>query len=79
MRKPYGADATATHFIDSNTWATTQLGSAMGFSARLIAQKLKSLPNFNIDGDRGWLEDVASGRSAEHRPDNLVPVHYIDP
>ena len=51
----------------------------MSFSARLIAQKLKDLPNFNLDGDRGygwktWRADDPPNINTN----NPVPVHYID-
>ena len=77
--KPYGSDASATHFVDSGSWTTGQLGNATRFSARLIAHKLKELPNFNLDGDRGygwktWRAD--DPKNVE--PNNPVPVHYID-
>ena len=77
--KPYGPGATATHVVDSGTWSTPQLGSAMSFSARLIAHKLKDLPNFNLDGDRGygwktWRADDPPNINTN----NPVPVHYID-
>jgi hypothetical protein len=77
--KPYGPDASATHFVDSTTWSTAQFGSAMTFSARLIAQQLKNLPNFNLDGDRGYgWKTWRADDPANIESDNPVPVHYID-
>jgi hypothetical protein len=53
--KPYGSGLDATHVVDARTWHTGQLGSALGFSARLIATRLEAgVPNFNLDGDRGY-------------------------
>ncbi|MBA3870003.1 MAG: hypothetical protein H0X30_12725 [Anaerolineae bacterium] len=47
-------DPQFTHEVDQKTWFTPQLGSAINFSARLIMQRLPKLPNFNLDGDRGF-------------------------
>lgn len=61
---PFGSGTNFTHFIDQQTWQTPQFGSALSFSARLMIQRLEILPNFNLDGDRGYgwkcwrLEDI---------------------
>jgi hypothetical protein len=76
---PYGSTASASDFIDSNTWSTAQLGSALGFSARLIAFKLGDLPNFNLDGDRGYgWKTWRADDPVNIDTNNPVPVHYID-
>jgi hypothetical protein len=86
---PYGRTADATHHVDQRSWQTAQLGSALGFSARLIATRLeRGIPNFNLDGDRGYgwktwravrgdevLEDA--GLAGSRNP--TVDVTYIDP
>lgn len=51
---PYGPTDAFTHTVDSMTWNTAQFGSALSFSARLIAQRMNNMPNFNLDGDRGY-------------------------
>jgi hypothetical protein len=51
---PYGATDAFTHTVDSKTWRGGQFGSALDFSARLIVQHIADLPNFNLDGDRGY-------------------------
>ena len=51
---PYGSDESATEFVNANSYKTAQLGSAVSFSARLITEHLRRLPNFNLDGDRGY-------------------------
>jgi hypothetical protein len=83
--KPYGSTDKATHHVDSQTWGTAQLGSAVSFSARLIAQRINALPNFNLSGDRGyawktWRADDARPLVADHRGTALNPVNvsYID-
>lgn len=43
-----------TNDIDNLTLNTYQLGSALSFSQRLINTKLKAIPNFNLDSDRGY-------------------------
>lgn len=76
---PYGGDDRFTHFIDSNTWASAQLGSALPFSARLISQKLRDLPNFNLDSDRGYAWKTWRARDAKNiETNNPVEVEYID-
>ncbi len=44
----------ATHTIDQATWNTPQFGSALHFCSRLIAGHIDRMPNFNLDGDRGY-------------------------
>jgi len=51
---PYGGSLKATHVVDQRTWKTPQFGNAIDFTARLITQRLDDLPNFNLDGDRGY-------------------------
>lgn len=43
-----------THNVERATWKGPQFGSALPFSARLISEMLDDLPNFNLDGDRGY-------------------------
>jgi hypothetical protein len=43
-----------THDLDAVTWSTTQFGSALDFSARIILTRIEKMPNFNLDGDRGY-------------------------
>jgi hypothetical protein len=50
---PYGSPQ-ATHEVDKLTWTTAQLGNAIDFSAHLAAQRITNLPNYNLDGDRGY-------------------------
>jgi hypothetical protein len=77
--EPYGSSAKATHHIDQNTWHTAQLGSAMAFSARLMGQRLTDLPNFNLDGDRGYAwKTWRAEKPSSIETDNPVPVNYID-
>ncbi len=85
---PYGIGARFTHAIDQQTWQTHQLGSALGFSARLIIQRLGNLPNFNLDGDRGygwktWRVDGIDPKTDDLPPqiETTTPVNvvYIDP
>jgi len=78
--KPYGEDSSATHHVDSKTWHTAQFGSAMSFSARLITDKLEALPNFNLDGDRGYGWKTWAAENAKTiEPDKLVLAEYTDP
>lgn len=78
--EPYGLPAPRTHPVDASTWTTGQLGNALDFSAKLIAQSINNIPNFNLDADRGygwktWQADDPGNINT----DNPVPVHYIDP
>lgn len=50
----YGAGNAFSHDVDRRTWRGGQFGNAIEFSARLIAQRMRKLPNFNLDGDRGY-------------------------
>jgi hypothetical protein len=88
-KKPYGApgDYSATHSVDMDSWATGQLGNALSFSARLMAQRLDDMPNFNLDGDRGYgfktwrVEGVDPEADPTMPPQieiNPVNVAYID-
>lgn len=52
-------DPLHTHEIAQDTWNTPQFGNAMNFSARLILRYLDTpatmtMPDFNLDGDRGY-------------------------
>jgi hypothetical protein len=77
-KQPYGPPD-ATHEIDQSTWNTPQLGSALDFSARLIRDRLTDLPNFNLDGDRGYGWKTWRARDPRTiETSNPVPVDYID-
>lgn len=82
--KPYGPNKTATHYVDMKTVNTGQLGNALFFSARLISWKLKDMPNFNLDGDRGYGWKTWSAEKPKaienNQPQNPinVDVNYID-
>lgn len=87
---PYGSAPQATHPIDEATWTTAQFGSAIEFTGRLIATRIQKLPNFNLDGDRGygwktWEADDPGKLEAPDRKDlidpNFPPVEttYLDP
>lgn len=52
--EPYGTGDEYTHYVDSKTWNTPQLGSALSFSAQLITRYMDKLPDFNLDADRGY-------------------------
>ena len=77
---PYGISDDYTHFIDKNTWSTAQFGSALPFTARLIANNMDQLPNFNLDGDRGYAWKTWRAKDPKNI-NNLgqVDVGYIDP
>jgi hypothetical protein len=78
--EPYGPDRRYTHFVDSNSWHTGQLGSALWFCARLISRRLDKLPNFNLDGDRGYGWKTWRARDPKNIENiNPVDVDYIDP
>jgi hypothetical protein len=51
---PFGTGTQFTHPVDLATSGTTQLGDGINFSAWLIAHHLTNLPDFNLDGDRGY-------------------------
>jgi hypothetical protein len=79
---PYAGSA-STHAIDGNTWSTPQLGSALNFSARLAADHIANLPNFNLDGDRGygwktWRADPIDDDPGVAEPSPQVNPVYID-
>lgn len=82
--KPYGNDERATNYINMRTFRTAQLGSSLFFGARLIAERLEKMPNFNLDGDRGYgwkTWRASSPRDIEdNRPNNPITVNvdYID-
>jgi Zinc dependent phospholipase C len=74
-----------THNVEAGTWHDAQLGSALPFSTRLIAERMSELPNFNLDGDRGygfktWRLDGLSPTDPEVKPakieSNPVDVSY---
>jgi len=75
---PYGHTDHYTHFVDQNTWTNAQFGNALSFSARLIARGMDKLPNFNLDGDRGygWKTWIAKDQNIEEL--SQVDVNYID-
>jgi hypothetical protein len=75
---PYGNSAQYTHFIDSNSWGTGQLGSALHFTARLISKNMDKLPDFNLDGDRGYgWKTWRAKNSAQVNDFGQVDVDYI--
>jgi len=78
-KQPYGSTDDCTHFVDSNSWSTGQLGSALSFSARLIANHMDRLPNFCLDGDRGYGWKTWRADDPE-RINHLNPldVNYLD-
>lgn len=76
-----------THPTDQQTWDTPQFGSALEFCGRLIGKRLTHLPNFNLDGDRGygfktWRVDGLSPNVQDTPPlkieTNPVNVKYLD-
>jgi|GEM_PF-2106547 len=76
---PYGEHIQSTHAIDQMTWESGQLGNAIKCSADLIVSRMDNLPNFNLDGDRGygwktWRSD-ASGHLGNANP---LDVTYMD-
>lgn len=76
---PYGSTDQFTHHVDRNTWSDGQLGSALSFSARLISTRIRDIPNFNLDGDRGYGWKTWRARSpGTIETDNPVAVEYID-
>lgn len=80
-REPYGPPD-STHEIDAATWNTTQFGSAIDFSADLIRDRLENLPNFNLDGDRGYGWKTWRADAPEDINDTAthpVKVQYVDP
>lgn len=76
----YGSGQQFTHDIESATWDTTQFGSALPFSASLIVHGMAKLPNFNLDGDRGYAwKTWRADDPANIDTDNPVPSAYVDP
>lgn len=78
---PYGSGAQVdrTHDVDQQTWNTAQFGNAIDFSARLIVQRIAKLPNFNLDGDRGYGWKTWRADDPVHIETSIiVPVQYID-
>jgi hypothetical protein len=72
---PTSATFDWTHELDAATWNTPQFGSAIDFSARLIATRLEKLPNFNLDGDRGYAWQTWRAKDpADIELNNPVPV-----
>lgn len=85
--EPYGPNTSFTHTVDRRTWHTPQFGSALHFCARLISQRLEELPNFNLDGDRGYgwktwrvdgLDPLVQDDPPQIENNNPVPTHYLD-
>ncbi len=75
----YGGTFDFTHTVDARTWKTPQLGSALQFSARLIAQRMQMLPNLNLDGDRGYGWKTWRAVDPAHiETTDPVDVIYID-
>ena len=75
---PYGSGPTFTHWTDGNTWSGYQFGSLREFTARLLSARLEDLPNFNLDGDRGYAWKTWSADKPDIEQQNPVPVGYID-
>ena len=76
---PYGSTDKFTHTINKNTWNTAQFGSCLAFSARLIANRIENLPNFNLDGDRGYAWKTWRAIDPTNiNSNNPVKVEYID-
>lgn len=76
-----------TRTVDQSTWTTPQLGSALSLCGRLIGNHLEALPNFNLDGDRGygyktWRVDRVNPAVQDAAPlkieTNPVNVTYMD-
>lgn len=80
---PYGATDRYTHYVDQQTWGSAQFGSSLHFTARLIVERMADLPNFNLDGDRGygWKTWHAKEREIETTTQAGRPtdVNYVDP
>lgn len=76
---PYGQGNEFTHTVDANSWFTPQLGSAANFCARLISERLEKIPNFNLDGDRGYGWKTWRALDPKNvETNNPVDVEYID-
>jgi hypothetical protein len=56
-----------------------KLGSALSFSAQLIIDGMDDLPNFNLDGDRGYGWKTWRAVNPDQINDiSQVDVNYID-
>jgi hypothetical protein len=76
---PYGGTDQYTHHVDQNSWSTSQLGSALYFTTRLLADRIDRLPNFNLDADRGYGWKTWRADDPENINDNNpVDVKYVD-
>lgn len=76
---PYGEGTKFTHYIDSQTIETGQLGNACSFSTDLILKRMNNLPNFNLDGDRGYAWKTWRAEKPDQINNlNTVNVNYID-
>lgn len=51
---PYGPDTTATHHVNTTSWDSPQFGSALSFTAHLLSRGLDRIPDYSLDGDRGY-------------------------
>ncbi|WP_248925968.1 zinc dependent phospholipase C family protein [Paenibacillus hamazuiensis] len=77
--EPYGNNQQATHFVDEHSWSGGQFGNAVEFSARLIKDRMQNLPNFNLDGDRGYAWKTWRALSPENiETNNPVHVKYVE-
>lgn len=77
---PYGTTDKYTDHMDSNTWYTGQFGNSLMFTARLIRDHMIDLPNFNLDGDRGYSWKTWRAKDPKHINSlSQVDVEYIDP
>ncbi|MBR0640323.1 MULTISPECIES: zinc dependent phospholipase C family protein [Bacillus] len=76
---PYGEGVQYTHYIDKKTWEGDQLGSAIQCSGELIIKRMGNLPNFNLDGDRGYGWKTWRANDPENIDKlNTVDVTYFD-
>jgi hypothetical protein len=87
-RQPYGQDGSATEWISDQNLATTHLGTAVGFTSRLIVEffdgpgRADDLPNFNLDGDRGYAWKAWRAQQPDIEsiaPTQPVNTDYVDP
>lgn len=75
---PYGENEKSTHFVDSKTWDEIQLGSAIRCSTDLILKRMDNIPNFNLDGDRGYGWKTWRANTSDINNTSTVDVTYID-
>lgn len=75
---PYGSGPAFTHWTDWQTWTGYQFGSLREFSARLIGNHIDDLPNFSLDGDRGYAWKTWRADEPDIENQNPVPVTFID-